>query len=65
MVERKSAVMEVHDEITIGLNGNHRTICKFLDSKNDREFRVVSSRLKEMADAMLLTEVTYSATSES
>lgn len=59
-------MMEVHDEITIGLNANHRTICKFLDSKkNEREFRVVSSRLKEMADAMLLTDVTYSATSES
>lgn len=58
--------MEVHNEITIGLNANHRTICKFSDSKkNEREFRVVSSRLKEMADAMLLADVEHAATSES
>lgn len=59
-------MMEVPNETTIGLNANHRTICKFLDSKkNEGEFRVVSSCLKEMADVMLLADVEYLATSES
>jgi hypothetical protein len=65
VVDKKSAVMEVQDEAAIALNANHHSICKFGDKKGERQFRVVSSRLKEMADAMLLTHVTHTETSES
>jgi hypothetical protein len=58
--------MEVQDEIPIGLNANHRTICKFPQSKeNHGRFPTVSSPLKEMVATILKHDVKYSITSES
>jgi hypothetical protein len=42
------------------INGNHQTMCRFLDHGDDVErYRVVWTNLKAIAEELLSTDVTY------
>ncbi|KAI8962267.1 hypothetical protein F5Y11DRAFT_323386 [Daldinia sp. FL1419] len=52
VVEKQSATLGLRDEIRIGLNSNHRTMCKFTDV-NARGFRAVKTRLEELVEGAM------------
>jgi hypothetical protein len=55
-----SAVLNLPNETPVPINGNHNTICKFSDSAADQKrFRVVWAHLKEMADKLNESNVSY------
>ncbi|KAJ5950462.1 uncharacterized protein N7479_008875 [Penicillium vulpinum] len=53
IVEQQSAVLNIPDEITIPQFADHRNIVRFR-SHQDRSFRPVMSRLKQLADKLQL-----------
>ena len=57
-MEEMSAVLNLPNETSVPVNGNHRTICRFSNSPAEmKRFEVVQSHLQEMADKLLGTEI--------
>lgn len=48
VVEEDSAVLGFPDEVSIGLSGNHRTMCRF-DSINEQRYRCVWTNIQNWA----------------
>ena len=59
IVEKHSALLEVNGEDQIGLDANHRDVCKF-GSQEDETYQMLVSRLKRMLrekDSILATKL--------
>ena len=57
VVGAESAILNLPNETAIMINGNHRTICRFSNTKEDAiRYRPVWSSLKTMVDKLLSTE---------
>jgi protein SERAC1 len=48
VVEEDSAVLGFPDEVTIGIKGNHRTMCRF-DSIDEQRYRCVWTNIQNLA----------------
>jgi hypothetical protein len=60
VVNAESAILNLPNETATMINGNHRTICRFLDTVKDAvRYRPVWTSLKTMVDELLSTDVNY------
>lgn len=48
VVDEDSAVLGFPDEVTIGITGNHRTMCRF-DSIDEQRYRCVWTNIQNLA----------------
>ncbi|KAJ5663650.1 hypothetical protein N7507_004381 [Penicillium longicatenatum] len=60
IVEENSAILNLPNEVPVPINGDHISICRFSNRREDENrYRLVSAHLKEMVDEISKSEVSY------
>ncbi|KAJ6002935.1 hypothetical protein N7451_005482 [Penicillium sp. IBT 35674x] len=60
IVEENSAILNLPNEVSVPINGDHTSICRFSNRREDENrYRLVSVHLKEMVDEISKSEVSY------